>query len=181
MKMCLAAADKRRVPANGQKTANCRWFRILRTSVCTRTFSAHFVRIHLPNWYVISVRPFICHSQPSSVPVQSSHLCPSPQPLATPLPHRFITYAWLVVAFYSGRQQFLLSTTGGIPWSGGGRHGKSCASSCWASKFKVEAPRGAPHTQLGVVPVTCQSGLFLAGHINLNNEKSPRVGVEVED
>lgn len=40
---------------------------------------------------------------------------------------------------------------------------------------------GAPNTQLGVVPVTCQSELFLAGHINLNNEKSPRVGVEVGD
>lgn len=35
--------------------------------------------------------------------------------------------------------------------------------------LKVQGQR----TQLGVVPVTCQSELLHVGHINLNNEKSP--------
>lgn len=38
--------------------------------------------------------------------------------------------------------------------------------------LKVQGQR----TQLGVVPVTCQSELRHVGHINLNNEKSPRGG-----
>lgn len=51
---------------------------------------------------------------------------------------------------------------------GGGVCCKCCASSCWASKFKDSAQNWAWS------PVTCQSELLHVGHINLNNEKSPR-------
>lgn len=135
--------------ANGQKTAKCR-----QTSAtfcvceCSLTFSAHFVRIHLLNWYVISVRPFICHSRP----VIPSALRTSPRPLTL-----ILGVVWWAT-LHSDRQQFLLSPV----------CCKCCASSCWASKFKDSAHNWAWS------PVTCQSELLHVGHINLNNEKSPR-------
>lgn len=158
----LAAADKRPdfasvfFAANGQKTAKCR-----QTSAtfcvceCSLTFSAHFVRIHLLNWYVISVRPFICHSRP----VIPSALRTSPRPLT------LILRVW--VMSYASQWPPAVPT-----FSSGGVVGvvccKCCASSCWASKFKDSAHNWAWS------PVTCQSELLHVGHINLNNEKSPR-------
>lgn len=157
----LAAADKRPdfasvfFAANGQKTAKCR-----QTSAtfcvfeCSLTFSAHFVRIHLLNWYVISVRPFICHSRP---------VIPSALPLHLDLwPSSYALFDELRFTVTASSSYFLLR--------GGGWCSVLQMSCVVMLGLKVQGQR----TQLGVVPVTCQNELLHVGHINLNNEKSPK-------
>lgn len=111
------------------------------------------MRIHLLNWYVISVRLFICHSRP----VIPSALRTSPRPLTL-----ILGVVWWAT-LHSDRQQFLLSPSG--------RRWSVLQMLCVVMLgLRVQGQRA----QLGVVPVTCQSELLHVGHINLNNEKSPR-------
>lgn len=154
----LAAADKRpdfaSVPTNGQKTANCRW-------LCIANFRDFFMCVR--KLLVRTLCGFICLIDtlyPSClsfvIPVQSF---PVPALRLDLWPSSHSLFDDLQFTVTASSSYFLLR---GV-W-------RVLQMVCVVMLgLKVQGQR----TQLGVVPVICQSELLHVGHINLNNEKSP--------